>query len=266
MHQPRAICSREDAAARGCVAEPGGVAVTYEGRTVVRSARIEAAMAPALARVAALRGEPLGAVAETPIGRSVGAESALGNLFADALRAMLPGADVALSYGPGRGGLRTDLPGGPATFGAIYDVFPFDNRIVRVTVTGSQLMRVLRDQLPQLLDGRRGLLSLSGLAAAVTCEPGGPRIGLTRPNGSVVAPTDRLVVAAAAYSAGRAAWSAVEGEPGVDAAEVPLLVRDAVAGWIARRGGAFRASDFVDPAHPRWVLPPEGPSCRQPLP
>jgi 2',3'-cyclic-nucleotide 2'-phosphodiesterase (5'-nucleotidase family) len=50
-----------------------------------------------------LRAGALGVVADTPIERAAGPESALGNLFADAVRAAVPGAEVALSYGPGRG-------------------------------------------------------------------------------------------------------------------------------------------------------------------
>jgi 2',3'-cyclic-nucleotide 2'-phosphodiesterase (5'-nucleotidase family) len=258
---PQPICMRTDPVTRACVAAPGGAAVVYEGRAVTRSARVEAAMAPELSRVQALRNEPLGVATDTPIGRSAGPESALGNLFADALRDTLPGADVALSYGPGRGGLRTDLPSGPLTFGLVYDVFPFDNRVVRVRVTGSQLTRVLRDQLPQLTDGRRGLLSVSGIHVAVVCEAGRPQVRLRRSSGGDVSPVDRLVVAATSYSAGRAAWSAVDGEPGVEAAEQPLLVRDVVAAWLVRRGGRVSAGTFMDETRPRWSLPPGGLSC-----
>ncbi len=57
-------------------------------------------------------------------------ESPLGNLFANALLAAVPGADVAIGMGARRGGLRADLPAGALTRGLLYDVFPFDNRVV----------------------------------------------------------------------------------------------------------------------------------------
>jgi 5'-nucleotidase len=171
-------------------------------------------------------------------------------LFADALRAATPGADAALSYGPGRGGLRADLPAGALTFGDAYDALPFDNRVVRVTLTGAQLARVLADQLPQLADGRRGLFGISGIRAAVTCEGAQPRVRVARDSGAAIGASDTLVVAVASYSAGRAAWASVDGAPAVTATELPLLVRDAVAAWLLNRGRIV-AADFAG----RWQLP-----------
>jgi 5'-nucleotidase len=261
IHEPQRVCSRVDAATGECVIPSAGVAPEYEGRPVVPSAKVAAAIEPELARVRALRADPLGITADTPIARTPGAESALGNLYADALRAAVPDADVALSYGPGRGGLRADLPAAALTFGHVYDAFPFDNRVVRVELTGSELARVLADQLPQLVDGRRGLLSISGVRATVTCNDSGPELRLTRDSGVEVAPTERLVVAAASFSAGRAAWATVGDERAVEARELPLLVRDAVAGWLLERGGHIGAADFVDPERPRWQIKTTDPLC-----
>jgi 5'-nucleotidase len=260
IHEPQRVCSRIDAATGECVIATAGVAPEYEGRPVVPSAKVAAAIEPELARVRALRAEPLGVTAATPIARTPGTESALGNLYADALRLAVADADVALSYGPGRGGLRADLPAAPLTFGHIYDVFPFDNRVARVELTGAQLAEMLSDQLPQLRDGRRGLLSISGVRVTVTCDDVGPALRLHRESGAEVLPTERLVVAAASYSAGRAAWEAIEG-PAIRAHELPLLVRDAVAAWLLERGGRIGAADFIDPERPRWQLKTADPLC-----
>ena len=257
IHAPQPICTRTDASGE-CAVAPAGTGVEYEGRPVVPSARVAAAIEPELQRVRALRAAALGVVADTSIERAAGPESALGNLFADAVRAAVPGAEVALSYGPGRGGLRADLPSGALTFGHVYDVFPFDNRITRLTLTGEQLALVLADQLPQLVDGRRGLLAVSGVRVAVSCEHGLARLRLTRESGVDVQPEDQVVVAATSFSAGRAAWAAIEPEA---AAELPLLVRDAAAAWLLQHGGHIGVADLVDPERPRWQLPPAGPSC-----
>jgi 5'-nucleotidase len=108
IHEPQRVCSRIDTATGECAIPSAGVAPEYEGRPVVPSAKVAAAIEPELARIRALRAEPLGITAATPIARTPGAESALGNLYADALRAAVADADLALSYGPGRGGLRAD--------------------------------------------------------------------------------------------------------------------------------------------------------------
>ena len=207
----------------------------------------------------ALRAEPLGVVADTPIARGTGAESALGNLFADAVRAAVPGADAALGYGSGRGGIRADLPSGPLNFGHAYDAFPFDNRITRVALTGAQLTRVLAAQLPFWIDGRRGLPGLAGIRVAVSCDGTQPRVRLTHASGADVKPDERLVVAMASNTVGRFAATALDGEPEIAATEIPVLVRDAVAGWLLEHGGHIDADDFA--AQPRWQLPTAGPAC-----
>ncbi len=256
VHPPHAVCARIEPTTGDCAAAPAGVAAEYEGKPVTPSTAVAAAIEPELTRVRALRSQPLGVVADAVIGRAA-PESPLSHLFADALRAALPGADAALSYGPGRGGLRADLPSGALTFGAAYDAFPFDNRIIRVTLTGAQLERVLADQLPQLLDGRRGLFGVSGIRVAVTCDGADARVHVLRDSGVEVAADETLTLAVASYSAGRAAWAAVDGEPTVAAHELPVLVRDAVAAWLVGRGGHIGSADFVG----RWQLPAAGPAC-----
>ena len=86
-----------------------------------------------LARVRALQATPLGIVLGETLRRTGDPESPLGNLFADAFRDAMPGADVALNSNS-RGGLRADLPAGALTFGRLYEAFPFDNRLVTLTL------------------------------------------------------------------------------------------------------------------------------------
>ena len=102
LHAPTTICARVEAATGACAtaATPSSVAARYEGRDVSPDARVTAAMAPAIARVEAVRARPLGAhlgAAVTRVGTS--GESPLGHLFAEAIRAAVPGATVGLSYG-----------------------------------------------------------------------------------------------------------------------------------------------------------------------
>ena len=257
VHPPQNICTLEDPRSHACTAPGHGVPVRYEGRAVTPSARVDAAMAPELARVQAMRALPLGTIADGPIGRDGDPESGIGNLFADALRASIPGATIALGYGTGRGGLRAGLPEGPLTFGAVYDVFAFDNRVIRLVVTGAQLARALEDQLTR---GQGRVASLSGIRAVVTCDAGTPRVALSYDDGRAVPAGDSLIVAASSYAAGRTFWTAVEGEPGVEFAEQELLIRDAVTRWLWHRGH-LKAADFFDPARPRWTMP-QGPACR----
>jgi len=44
------------------------------------------------------------------------------------------------------------------------------------------------------------------------------------------------------------------------AAEMPVLVRDAVAGWLLERGGHITPANFLG----RWQLPPAEAGCLSP--
>ena len=97
--------------------------------------------------------------------------SPLGNLFADG--APRRGA------GRGRGGDQQRRraacgrisPTGPVTFGRLYDVFPFDNRVARITLSGAELGRWVAGEIRQ---GRRGSLGISGVEVRTTLSGGRP--------------------------------------------------------------------------------------------
>jgi hypothetical protein len=76
---------------------------------------------------------------------------------------------------------------------------------------------------------------------------------LTDGSGRDIEPDRRLVVAMASNTVGRFAATALDGEPPVAAVELPVLVRDAVAGWLLAARGHIDADDFV--AEPRWQMP-----------
>jgi 2',3'-cyclic-nucleotide 2'-phosphodiesterase (5'-nucleotidase family) len=74
-----------------------------------------------------------------------GQEYGLGRLIADAQRSA-GRADAAIMN---NGGIRADLPSGPVTWGMVYEVQPFQNRLQRVTLKGS----VLQEALEQCVSG-----------------------------------------------------------------------------------------------------------------
>ncbi len=83
-------------------------------------------------------------------------DSSVGNLVTDAMRASDDAIDVAMYNS---GGLRTNIPKGVITFGRIYEVVPFDNNLVKVSLTGTQVREVLEHG----LSGPYGVMEISGL-------------------------------------------------------------------------------------------------------
>src|SRR5438093_991302 len=71
--------------------------------------------------------------------RRQGDEYGLGRLIADAMRNVAK-ADVAIVN---NGGIRADLAAGTATYGDLYRVMPFQNRMLRLTVKGDVLRLAL---------------------------------------------------------------------------------------------------------------------------
>lgn len=93
-------------------------------------------------------------------------ESPLMNFAADALMAMAQRysgekVDIALTN---IGGLRSDLNAGTITFGDVYNVFNFDNRLTLLTLNGEQLMQLCNEI------AAAGGQAISGMKMTITKE------------------------------------------------------------------------------------------------
>lgn len=86
-------------------------------------------------------------------------ESPLGNLVADAQRSAA-GTDFAFMN---MGGLRNDLEAGPITYGSLYAIQPFGNELMKVTMTGEQVLRLLEQQWSGVHASVPRYLAVSGL-------------------------------------------------------------------------------------------------------
>jgi 2',3'-cyclic-nucleotide 2'-phosphodiesterase (5'-nucleotidase family) len=189
-------------------------------------------MAATLQRVHELQARPLGVSLDAPVPRSGAVGSPLGNLMAEALRDATS-ADVAAINNAARG-LRADLPEGPVTFGRLYDLFPFDNRVARITLTGAELGRWLAGEIQQ---GRRGSLGVAGVGVRTSCQADGVHVSLFR-GAERIRDDDRLVAVTigAPTPSGSLASSAPLG--GVGPIGNVAVVREVVEDWFRRLGNA----------------------------
>jgi 5'-nucleotidase len=249
LFPPRQVCERQNAVTGNCV--PSGVSgdpAQYEGRTVAPDVAIVQAMAPALQRVRTLQATPLGASITSAIRRGGDRGSPLGSLFAEALRAAVPGADVAVVNNATRG-LWADIDEGPITFGRLYDVFPFDNRVRRITVTGADLVRWVINEIRQ---GRRSGLGVSGIAVRANCATGGLHVDLVHSDGLPIHDDDRLLavtIGAPTLSGGLASADPLGAV--VRDSDAPL-VREVVEDWFRGLGRLSRVQlDAITHPAPR---------------
>ncbi|MDD3164426.1 MAG: bifunctional UDP-sugar hydrolase/5'-nucleotidase [Oscillospiraceae bacterium] len=94
------------------------------------------------------------------------AETNLGNLCADAIRAAT-GADVAVMNG---GGIRAGLRAGTITSGDVLGVFPFGNHLRIIEVTGQQLLDALEFAVSAVPEENGGFLQVSGLTVTFLAD------------------------------------------------------------------------------------------------
>ncbi len=76
-------------------------------------------------------------------------------LVAHAFREMSKTGDIAIQNG---GGVRIDVPAGPISIGTAYELLPFSNTLVELTMTAAEIHAVLEDALDYALqpDGSTG--------------------------------------------------------------------------------------------------------------
>lgn len=233
--------------------QPGG---SLDGVAIGPVPAVEAAVAPAIEAARAARARPLGVTLTAPFEARYREESALGDLVTSLLLSAEPKVDIAVANG---GGLRADLPAGPLTYGSLYDAFPFDNKVARLTMTG----RALRATVVRNLTSKGGILSLAGARVAGRCEGGALAVDiyLTGPKKKgerLLKDKDEVRIVTNEFLATRGD----DFGPGQDVEidEAGPTIRDVVAGVIEKRRGELRPEDWYAPAKPRIALPgPIGP-------
>jgi 2',3'-cyclic-nucleotide 2'-phosphodiesterase (5'-nucleotidase family) len=249
---PQVLCGKALDAAGQCVeaGEAGSRAVTYENRPVTPMPAVVALAEAAEARAAVRKSESLGVYLETPITLNGHGESALGNLFTDAV---LESNDADVSIHNVHGGIRNNLPQGELTFGSVYEMFPFDNRLTVVEISGADLRKIIAAQVHNV--SRRA--GFSGMHVFVGCDGGRMAIRMVRADGHEFSDGDSVRLVANDFLAlgGDDILTPAIPPQGFPIPDDSPLVRDTLVDWFREHGGSLRADDFLDPRHPRWILP-----------
>ncbi len=135
-----------------------GAPARWRGRPVTPDPAVAAILRGYDAQVRTLRETRIG---ETLVDlRKDGGGDLLGNLAADALRSGAGGSLKARYALQNAGGLRIpEIPAGPITYGQIFDLYPFDNEQVVLSLAASQV----RDALEAVLHAGKAPMRVSGL-------------------------------------------------------------------------------------------------------
>ncbi|MDJ0813048.1 MAG: 5'-nucleotidase C-terminal domain-containing protein [Woeseiaceae bacterium] len=227
----------------------------YEGRDVVPDEQVVAIAGLAQDMAARRRAESLGVDMEEPMLHRTRPESPLGNLFTDAMLQMND-ADIAIHNV--WGGIRAELPEGELTYGDVYRVFPFDNRVSIIELTGEQLRSIVAIQ----AHNRRRAAGFSGMRVYVSCDANDMQVSMLRPDGSEIADEDVLRVVANDFLllGGDSILTPVTPEEGFQIPNGTPLVRETLVAWFRANPGEMDPDDFVDPDALRWNLPTDLPA------
>jgi len=163
------------------------------------NAEVAAIVDSAMAEAAETIHQPIGEAARTLEPKRAG-EFALGNLIADAMLAaqLSDGqqADIALHN---IGGIRAALEKGPITFGELYAVLPFDNQLMALSLSGTQILEILEHS----VSDRAGALEVAGMTYRFAMSrPRGQRVTEVSVGGQPLEPTRVYRVATIDYLAG----------------------------------------------------------------
>lgn len=258
VHPPKSACLSVLRSSGDCALPDADPATTtkavYEGREIVPNAAVLEIAMQAAAFAATSKDEKLGVYVESAFEIPQGPESALGNLMTDALLQSIS-ADVAIHNVVG--GIRNGLPEGDLTFGAVYEMFPFDNRIVLLDLTGKQLREIIAFQAHS---GRRRA-GFSGIRVVVGCADNSMDVVMERANGTIIRDDDRVRVIANDYLAfgGDDILTPVIPDGGFDIDDGLPRTRDVLLKWFSSRANALDPADFLAEGRPKWNVPRELP-------
>ena len=208
---------------------------------------LEAIAARARAYTEAIKSESMGVLLETPILLDDSAESPLANLFTDAI---LEGVDADISIHNVAGGIRGVLQAGELTFGDVYQIAPFDNRVVVLDVSGAELRRIIEAQ-ARKTHRRAGF---SGMRVFIGCEQQAVGVKMVLNNGHEIADDERVRISTNDFlvTLGDGIFTPAVPEGGFRYEDDPRFNRDLLVAWFKKRGGSLTAEEFSSEANPRW--------------
>jgi len=110
-------------------------------------------------------------------------ETNLGDFIADWMR-NISGTDIAITNS---GGIRASIPKGPITVGSVYTTIPFDNLLVKLELTGAQVVTALENGYSMVETAQGRFSQISGIRVKVDLKkPAGSRVVEVLVNGKTI--------------------------------------------------------------------------------
>ena len=253
IHPPQMLC-RYLSIRPGVCAKQEHAAVplspaVYADRIVIPDPELASVIEPALTMANEIKSADLGVHLDGPFRRSDIPETSVGNLLMDVMLASVDDADFAIHNS--RGGIRADLPAGPLNYGSLYEMFPFDNRMVTIELSGAQLRQVMEKQ----MTSGRWRAGFSGGKVIASCDDDTLDVRILRASGEDVLDDDavRIVTADFLTTGGDAIFSDVIPPDGYPVDHDAPLIRDVIESYLLENGGTLSPDMFFDESNRRFV-------------
>lgn len=230
---------------------------SYEGQPLVVNADVQLVADRAAARAEALKQEKLGVILAADFDLKHDSESPLANLMT---QAMLESFDVDVAIHNVIGGIRSNLPAGELTYGAVFRMFPFDNIVTLHDVSGRDLRQVIASHAHV-----RRKPGFAGMRVFVSCEGEQMNIDMRLRDGRVISDDDIVRVVAndfLALGGDGILTPAFRGEDFEIRYDMPLT-REALVDWFRAGPEHLAPADFVSSSAPKWNLPDPMPDTCQ---
>ncbi len=228
----------------------------YEGQALQGHPEVAAIVEGARVSAEKVKLEKLGVTLTEPFRYTADVESALSNLMTEAILDSFEG-DIAIHNVIG--GIRNSLPAGELTFGAVYEMFPFDNLVTIHEISGATLRKIISRK----ADTNRKP-GFAGMRVFISCEADGMQVVMRLDDGREIRDEDSIRVIANDFLAlgGDDILTPAIDDDGLDIAQGLPRTRDALLDWLRQRPGKLDPAAMRTHDQPKWNVPASFPdSC-----
>jgi len=221
----------------------------YEGHPLIPNPEVVKIAETAEGQAEGLKGRQLGVTLTGPFDLVPDIESAMSNLMT---KAMLDSFDADIAIHNVFGGIRNGLPAGDLTYGAVYEMFPFDNIVSIHDISGEDLRKIIARNA-----NTRRKAGFAGMRVFVTCADTGMQVRMQLDDGREIKDEDRIRLIANDYLAlgGDDILTPAIPEDGFELRYDMPLTRDALVEWFSNHGDSLDPADFTTHAKPKWTVP-----------
>jgi len=173
---------------------------------------------------------------------------------------MLDSFDADIAVHNVVGGIRASLPAGDLTYGAVYEMFPFDNIVSIHEISGADLRKIIANKA-----NTHRKAGFAGMRVVVACSDEGMQIEMQLEDGRVIEDEDSIRMIANDFLAlgGDDVLTPIIPEGGFELRKDMPLTRDTLVAWFSRQGETLNPADFETHAAPKWTVPDTFPSTCQ---